>query len=790
MKIFFRQVKLLLISLILWSWILNPVLDFGFSNIGFSNIWLENYHKIWVSEAYAESDVEKTAREAREKADADDKKNNPWGWDNSMLKAASDLFIEFLKVLIALAWFAISILWMLMDNLMVYNPLIVPLLKNIWQIFRNLVNVWFAVILVALVIHSAFFSWDWLTWLKKSLWKFVIALIFVNFSWTLVKIVVDAWTVLTEIVYRIPNEFQTNSKAITNWAYTIQSFQFPIDLKDNLEDTKEKVKKNTAFDYTRCTIDVWFENDLIEGAEVPKFMTDKSDYFNCTDAEEYFKDAWELFKSWWETSLREFVDGTDCECIESEDEEEGKIDGITPQNSMTVVFRAPISHLLKVRWFDWPSLSSAIVANYIPIEEFHRLSDGNTEWSTFFFEVIFSTIFVLMTSVIFIALATAMFIRLIYLWFMIMASPIAFLVLALEWFGLQFKFSDMVSRLVQVAVVVPAWVWLVFSIVFLFVWELYFNIETLDKIWQSSWFFHIILGYVWLWAMWIWTFKVLNSEEIVWSIAWKIQSWVQWAAKATWSNLMYMPLIPGAKQSDWWAGTWKMSIAWSPIWSFLNWKWFLWWHKEEFDKSQRLEKQFSKQYIDWNMKSKIDVAVSGDLGDTLKGKVWNFDNLDDVTKDKMKQIQKVLSDDSTEIGKHYRGLTGEAKAEFLQIVTERKLLKDSWSTHDINKIRESIGAYSLEIAGVDVLKDLPQHIKDIISGMDVTIKHEIWGNATEIKNKAWDKYEKILEKIKNQGLNENAIKKLFKELATKNKAYFNSFEVSTIKNNWTVDSQN
>ena len=47
--------------------------------------------------------------------------------------------------------------------------------------------------------------------LKTVMPKFVLALIFVNFSWFAVKVVVDMGTVLTAVVYKIPNEFMHQS---------------------------------------------------------------------------------------------------------------------------------------------------------------------------------------------------------------------------------------------------------------------------------------------------------------------------------------------------------------------------------------------------------------------------------------------------------------------------------------------------------------------------------------------------------------------------------------------------
>ncbi|MBU1935327.1 hypothetical protein KKF04_04685 [Patescibacteria group bacterium] len=79
------------------------------------------------------------------------------------------------------------------------------MLKSIWTVSRNLVNIVFVLILLGLALKEIF----WVTeegggTLKKNLIKFTLLLIAVNFSWLGAKVVLDAANVATNVVFSIP----------------------------------------------------------------------------------------------------------------------------------------------------------------------------------------------------------------------------------------------------------------------------------------------------------------------------------------------------------------------------------------------------------------------------------------------------------------------------------------------------------------------------------------------------------------------------------------------------------
>ena len=81
------------------------------------------------------------------------------------------------------------------------------MLKDIWIISRNIVNIVFVLILLYLAVKQIFFPGEGEggTELKKALPKFVIMLIAINFSWLATRVVIDAANVATNVVFAIPS---------------------------------------------------------------------------------------------------------------------------------------------------------------------------------------------------------------------------------------------------------------------------------------------------------------------------------------------------------------------------------------------------------------------------------------------------------------------------------------------------------------------------------------------------------------------------------------------------------
>jgi hypothetical protein len=115
-----------------------------------------------------------------------------------------------ISVLNFLAWFLFYVLDILMDPQWIFDlktsgadGSLMGMLREIWQLCRDLVNMAMAVLLVyeAMVMIVKADA----TKVKELLPKFVLALVAVNFSWFIPRAIFDASQVLTVTVYQIPN---------------------------------------------------------------------------------------------------------------------------------------------------------------------------------------------------------------------------------------------------------------------------------------------------------------------------------------------------------------------------------------------------------------------------------------------------------------------------------------------------------------------------------------------------------------------------------------------------------
>ncbi len=110
-------------------------------------------------------------------------------------------------VLNVLMWMLFMILDRIMDPNWIFdleNGMgLTLMLRNIWQLCRDLVNLGMALALIFAAIHMIVTADS--SKIKEKLPKFVMALVLVNFSWFLPRVVFDVSQVLTYTVYQIPS---------------------------------------------------------------------------------------------------------------------------------------------------------------------------------------------------------------------------------------------------------------------------------------------------------------------------------------------------------------------------------------------------------------------------------------------------------------------------------------------------------------------------------------------------------------------------------------------------------
>lgn len=252
-----------------------------------------------------------------------------------------------------------------------------------------------------------------------------------------------------------------------------------------------------------------------------------------------------------------------------------------------------------------------------------------------------------MSAIVFVAVAITMLERLIVLWLMIVMSPFAALAITLEdlWVS-GMSFSDMLWKLVNYAIIIPAWIWLVFALTFVMIGQLYYidindiwEWNVFDNMW-SAW--TLILWLATLWILWVWSFSIMEKAEYVAkTVTWSIQSWVQSLAQAAWSQLLYIPIIPMWKTLGWESDV-NMSFGWlNDMFQKLMGSWLL---KGESKEKQEWFANKSKLSVDGKVEENINLAIKGN--DKLSELLAGITSTDQINSKLFEKIQTNLISDS------------------------------------------------------------------------------------------------------------------------------------------------
>jgi hypothetical protein len=91
-----------------------------------------------------------------------------------------------------------------LGNDYIYQGAMGDMLKRIWIVSRNVVNIIFVLLLLGMALKEIFWLKEEGSNLKKNLIVFALMLVAVNFSWMATKVVLDAANVATNVVFSIP----------------------------------------------------------------------------------------------------------------------------------------------------------------------------------------------------------------------------------------------------------------------------------------------------------------------------------------------------------------------------------------------------------------------------------------------------------------------------------------------------------------------------------------------------------------------------------------------------------
>ena len=112
------------------------------------------------------------------------------------------------KLMNKIIWPVLVLTGGLMDNSLLFGNGMEEQLRNIWIPIRNLVNIFFVILLVGIALYNVLGIGDENSEyaVKSMLPKIVIGIIAVNFSFLAIKVVLDAINILTVSIFALPNQ--------------------------------------------------------------------------------------------------------------------------------------------------------------------------------------------------------------------------------------------------------------------------------------------------------------------------------------------------------------------------------------------------------------------------------------------------------------------------------------------------------------------------------------------------------------------------------------------------------
>lgn len=141
---------------------------------------------------------------------------SPGGAAQAQSEEYTDLMETIGKMLIMISEFLQRLIWPvllliggLLKNDILFGAGMEETMLNIWRNIRNIVNILFILVLLGIAFYNVVGGSNQDYHIKTMLPKFIGALIAVNFSFLIVKVAVDAVSVVTTAVFALPNAVET-----------------------------------------------------------------------------------------------------------------------------------------------------------------------------------------------------------------------------------------------------------------------------------------------------------------------------------------------------------------------------------------------------------------------------------------------------------------------------------------------------------------------------------------------------------------------------------------------------
>lgn len=122
-----------------------------------------------------------------------------------------------IETLNLLTWVVFIFLNQLLDPLVIFNNgAMSPMLNEIWQLSRNIMNVAFALVLIGAAIYTVITAKK--DFVASNMKKFVMAVVLVNFSWFVPMVILDVANVAATTVFNLPSVLGQNNVCKFNTA--------------------------------------------------------------------------------------------------------------------------------------------------------------------------------------------------------------------------------------------------------------------------------------------------------------------------------------------------------------------------------------------------------------------------------------------------------------------------------------------------------------------------------------------------------------------------------------------
>ncbi|MCD5382740.1 hypothetical protein LR002_01305, partial [Candidatus Gracilibacteria bacterium] len=311
----------------------------------------------------------------------------------------------------------------------VFDPAILPTIKQFWLLFKNIILTASVFILIGIAIKNLF-KMGSIGDLGKDVGKFILILVLINFSWFAVKFVIDIGNIASRAAFTLQDSL--GSKTFWGKGYTMAG---PVIVQWTGDGEENSEANNENFKYDICI----------------KYVKDQSEY------EELAKNG--------QSS------GDKCDLGHDKIGESEAYVAL----SKNIIALKPIKGSGELGY----DLPTAILWSFVPIAEFYRIGAGTKDIGTLAVETIFS----LGTAIIMIISVLAMLVvfaqRLAYLWIYLVISPLYFfeklLGLLNESWGKFIPDTFSISGLISQAIFVPVGFGLLYTTIAVLGGEFFYN---------------------------------------------------------------------------------------------------------------------------------------------------------------------------------------------------------------------------------------------------------------------------------------------------------------------------